>query len=56
LRWVAHIYQFAVAVGAKPTKWIEESFGLSRPTAGRWIAAARERGFLGPAELGKAGG
>jgi hypothetical protein len=56
LRWVAHLYRFAVAVGFGPKKAVEESLGLSRPTAGRWIAAARKQGFLGPAEVGKAGG
>jgi hypothetical protein len=56
LRWVAHIYRFAFAVGGPPTGWVEEAFGLTRPTAGRWISAARQRGFLGPAEVGKAGG
>jgi hypothetical protein len=56
LQWVAHIYQFAVAVGVGPTKAVEELIGLTRPTAGRWIAAARRKGFLGPAEIGKAGG
>jgi Family of unknown function (DUF6214) len=56
LRWVAHIYRYGLAIGYKPTKAVEEAVGLSRPRAGRWIAAAREKGFLGPAEVGKAGG
>jgi hypothetical protein len=56
LRWVAHIYRYGLAIGYKPTKAVAEAVGLSRPTAGRWIAAAREKGFLGPAEVGKAKG
>jgi hypothetical protein len=56
LRWVAHIYRYSLAIGYKPTKAVQEAIGLSRPTAGRWIAATRKRGLLGPAEVGKAGG
>lgn len=55
LRWVAHLYRLALAVEAKPTKAVQESFGLSRATTGRWIAAARDRGYLGATEPGKAG-
>lgn len=36
---------------------VQESLQLPRSTAGRWIAAAREAGYLGPSEgMGKAGG
>jgi hypothetical protein len=56
LHWVAHIYRYAVAVSYPPTKAVEESIKLTRPTAGRWIAAARQSDLLGPAEVGKAGG
>jgi hypothetical protein len=57
LRWVAHVYKLALALENEPTKAVEVAFGVSRPTAGRWVAAARapERGYLGPAEIGKAG-
>lgn len=57
LRWVAHLYRLAVVVGNGPRKAVEEALSLPRATAGRWIALARERGFLGPSEgQGKAGG
>ena len=40
----------------KPDKGIEEMLKLPRSTAGRWIAAAREAGYLGHSEgMGKAG-
>lgn len=55
LRLVAHAYRVGLATGATPTKAVEETFDVSRATAGRWIAQARARGFLGPAEVGKAG-
>lgn len=55
LRWVAHLYRFALAVGLPPTKAVSDTLGLTRPTAGRRIAMARDHGLLGPAEVGKAG-
>lgn len=55
LEWVARIYSAALATGDKPTKAVEEAFEVPRYTAGRWVASARKRGFLGPAEPGKAG-
>lgn len=55
LRWVGHLYKYALAVEYPPTKAVEEKFRVSRPTAGRWVSAARREGFLGPAEAGKAG-
>jgi len=57
LRAVAALYRLAYAVGDAPTKGVEQGLGLPRSTAGRWVAMARERGFLGQAEgPGKAGG
>jgi hypothetical protein len=57
LRWVAHIYRYGFAVSYNPTKAVMEQLKLPRSTAGRWIAAAREAGYLGPSEgVGKAGG
>jgi hypothetical protein len=57
LRWTAHLYRFGFAVGSNPTKSVEERLGLPRSTAGRWIAKARQAGYLGPSEgAGKAGG
>lgn len=49
LRNVAVVYQVHYACGVAPTKGVENSFKLARSTAGRWIAMARERGFLDPA-------
>ena len=57
LRWTAHLYRFGLAVGSNPTKSVEERLGLPRSTAGRWIAKARQAGYLGPSDgVGKAGG
>lgn len=55
LQLVAAIYRLAYAFGYSPTAGLAEAFRTSRATAGRWIAAARERGFLGPAVGTKAG-
>lgn len=55
LQWVARIYSLALATGDKPTRTVEVVFGVPRYTASRWVAAARDRGFLGPAQPGKAG-
>jgi hypothetical protein len=57
LQWVAHVYRYGYAVSFNPTKAVQETLKLPRSTAGRWIAAAREAGYLGPSEgMGKAGG
>jgi hypothetical protein len=57
LRIVARIYRVAYLVANPPTKSVESTLNVPRSTAGRWIAAARERGFLGPAQgPGRAGG
>ncbi len=54
---VAAIYRLALVVDGKPTLTVEQIFGVPKPTAGRWVALARERGHLGPSEgPGKAGG
>jgi hypothetical protein len=54
LRWVAHLYRYAFAVSIGATKFVEEQLGLHRSTAGRWVSMARQAGYLGPAEPGKA--
>jgi len=57
LRWTAHFYRYGYAVSYNPTKEVEKMLKLPRSTAGRWIAASREAGYLGPSEgMGKAGG
>ncbi len=57
LWWVGYVYRLACAIGSPPTKLVEQWMELPRSTAGRWVAAARDRGFLGAAEgPGKAGG
>ncbi|MDQ3103705.1 MAG: hypothetical protein M3Q87_00505 [Actinomycetota bacterium] len=57
LRWVAYLYRLGLVMGDPPTRTVEKALELPRSTAGRWVALARERGFLGPAEgAGKAGG
>lgn len=56
LRAVATIYRLAHAVGDPPTRAVEDELRLSRATAGRWIAKAREKGFLGQTRQGRAGG
>ncbi len=57
LEAVAYLYRVAVLMGEPPTKAVEETLGLPRSTAGRWVALARREGHLGPAEgPGKAGG
>jgi hypothetical protein len=57
LKWTAHLYRLGFAVGSNPTKSVEEGLGLPRSTVGRWIAKARQAGYLGPSEgVGRAGG
>jgi hypothetical protein len=57
LQWVAHLYRLGLAIEYNPTKAVEEILKVPRSTAGRWIARARERGYLEPAEgQGRAGG
>ena len=57
LLWVAHLYRLGLAIDYNPTKAVEENLKVPRSTAGRWIARARERGYLEPAEgQGRAGG
>jgi hypothetical protein len=49
LRQVAHIYRTAHAQGAPPTRAVMQQMHVSRTTAGRWVARARQRGYLRPA-------
>ena len=56
LRRVALLYRQARLSGEAPTKYVQEVLGVSRATAARRVAAARERCFLGADEVGLAGG
>jgi hypothetical protein len=57
LKFVANLYRLAVVLEEPPTQSVAEALGLPRSTAGRWVARARDGGFLGAAEgPGKAGG
>lgn len=51
---VAKIYKAALLAGEHPNLNVQEEMHLSRSTASRWIAKARERGFLGKARQGTA--
>jgi hypothetical protein len=56
LDWVAYFYRLALLLGDPPTRTVEILFRVPRSTAGRWVAAAREHGYLAAAEgPGKAG-
>lgn len=55
LREVAAVYRAASFAGPAPTNAVRDQMGVSRATAGRWVAMARERGLLGKASPGVAG-
>lgn len=55
LRAVVAMYKQALKEGDPPTRTIADEMHVARPTASRWVAKARERGFLGPAMRGRAG-
>jgi Family of unknown function (DUF6214) len=52
---IAAIYRAAVLEGGRPTKAVMEAKHVSRATASRWIARARDVGELGKARPGVAG-
>ncbi len=52
-RKVAHVYRWAVAAGQPPLETIAADSSIPRGTVARWVATARERGFLPRAERGK---
>lgn len=55
LERIAEIYREALRSGLPPTATVAERQQVARSTAGRWIAAARKAGILGPAIPRKAG-
>jgi len=56
LAHVAFTYRLARALGEAPTKAVMDAQGISRSTASRLVAAARDAGLLRPDESGQAGG
>lgn len=46
LRHAALAYEVAAAAGQQPTKAVQSAFAVSRATASRMIAEARERGLI----------
>lgn len=54
LREVAEVYR-AHEVTGRPTAAVMEHHNVARATASRWIARARERGYLGAAFRGRGG-
>lgn len=53
IEWVAKLYRLADLVGDGPTKAVEETFEVSRSTAGNWIGRARSAGLI--PSVGEAG-
>jgi uncharacterized protein DUF6214 len=52
---VAELYRAALENGDPPTQTVADAMHATRSTASRWVAKAREHGFLGPAVRGRAG-
>lgn len=46
LRMVASVYEVGKVMGQPPAKSVEDTLGLPRSTASRWVSLARERGYL----------
>lgn len=55
-REVATAYSDAVLAGMPPLQAVEKRWTTSRPTASRWVAAARRLGLLPPTKRGRARG
>jgi hypothetical protein len=53
-REVAQAYSSALAAGNPPLMAVTTRYGIARPTASRWVAGAREEGFLPPTQRGRA--
>lgn len=54
-KWAGYVYMKAVADGEASTKAVAESFGVSRSTAKRMIALAREQEFIAAHVVGAPG-
>ncbi|WP_029042992.1 hypothetical protein [Cryocola sp. 340MFSha3.1] len=46
LLWVGLVYSYTRAMGASPNKAVVDVLSLPQRTATRWIAAAKEQGFI----------
>lgn len=55
VKWVGYVYTTAVADGNAPTTAVSHEFGVSRATAQRMVAAAREGGFIAEHVVGGPG-
>ena len=55
-RNVAVVYHVAWRGGRRPTQAVQEEFGVSRATAGRWGQEARDREYLAATTSGKPNG
>lgn len=57
-RWreVAHVYSTALLAGQPPLVAVEATWHVSRPTASRWVKAARDAHLLPPTDRGRARG
>jgi hypothetical protein len=51
---VTRVYLTASGVSGKPVEAVAEEFGVPRTTAVNWVREARVRGYLPPAQRGKA--
>lgn len=56
LQEVAEVYREALSLRKPPTKAVMQHFFTARANAGRWVAEARKRGFLGKAEAPRRAG
>lgn len=56
LEVVSATYRWGYATSGSPTAKVMETFGIERPRAARWVAQARERGFLGSTDMRRPGG
>lgn len=51
LTWVGRIYRISELIDNAPTKAVEETFNISRSTAGAWIGRARAAGHIPPVDV-----
>lgn len=56
LSTVARVYKLAEAIGDAPRKAVQDVYGVSTSTAGRWLSAARKKRLLDKTTVGAGGG